>query len=324
VAPVSGWPGTTGLSGVNGDPDISRASVEAFCEWRGRQCPIAHAYTDRLNWEKMTRENNWLYDNFSGYTGTLVISQGLVPDSSNHDLAGCAAGEFDDHWRYFGRIMVERGRANSIVRLGWEFNGDHFGWAATDPQDWIDCYRNAAHAIRGANPDVTFDWTINAHGTPPEVCGGVSTNCYPGDDVVDIIGIDNYDMGPSAATEGEFLQIADRPDGLTWVLDFARDKGKRMSVGEWGIAPTSEFNTLGGSLERRENPEFIRWMHNWLSDHASDIAYEMYFTACDGSVGSNLRIPQGPRCKRYNPDAARVYKSLFGSVGDSETGSRGR
>jgi hypothetical protein len=307
--PSGGWPGAHGLSGVNGDPIINRESVEAFCAWRGRECPIAHGYTDRRDWESMTRRNDWLYDNFAGYRGTLVISQGLVPEGRNQDLAACAAGAFDSHWRDFAKQMVERGRASSILRLGWEFNGDFMAWAATHTEHWKECYRRAAKLIRGVNPKITLDWTINAHATPTEICDGNSVNCYPGDDVVDIIGLDNYDMGPSVSSEEEFLQVAELPDGLTWVYAFAKQRGKKMSVGEWGIAPISKYNKSG------ENPEFIRWMHNWLSKRAHDIAYEMYFTSCDGSVGSNLRIPEGAGCRRYNPKAAALYKALFGGPG---------
>lgn len=307
--PGAGWPGKHGLSGVNGDPIIDRASVEAFCEWRGRECPIAHAYTDRGSWESMTRRCGWMYDNFAGYPGMLVISQGLVPEGRNQDLAACARGDYDEHWKDFAKMMVERGRERSILRLGWEFNGDFMAWAATDTAHWKGCYRRAALAIRQVNPKVILDWTINAHQTPPEICNGNSLNCYPGDDVVDIIGIDNYDMGPSVSTEEEFLRVAAMPDGISWVHAFAKKRRKKFSIGEWGIAPISNYNASG------ENAEFIRWMHNWLSRHAGDVAYEMYFTSCDGDVGSNLRRAEGPDCRRYNPNAARVYKSLFGGPG---------
>jgi hypothetical protein len=235
-----------------------------------------------------------------------VISQALVPEGRSEDLAACARGEHDEHFREFAKLMILKGRGDSIVRLGWEFNGEFMPWAATDTEVWKACYRRAALTIRSVCPRVKFDWTINSHGTPPEICGGNSLNCYPGDDVVDIIGIDNYDMSPSAKNEEEFKRIAAEPDGLSWVHAFAKKRGKRFSVGEWGIAPTSKHNTTG------ENPEFIRWMHNWFAAHSADLDYEMYFNECDGGVGTNLRQPAGPSCKRYNALAARVYRELFG------------
>ena len=58
------WPGANGRSGVNGDPVIDRASVQAFCTWRGRSCPVAMVYTSRDSWEKMTSGTGWMFDNF--------------------------------------------------------------------------------------------------------------------------------------------------------------------------------------------------------------------------------------------------------------------
>jgi hypothetical protein len=265
-------------------------------------------YTSRDSWSKMTAGTGWMFDNFAGFPGRLVISQGLTPDDGGPaDLAACASGGHDQDWRNFGDLMVDKGRGDSIVRLGWELNGTFMPWSALDTQDYIDCFRHAALAIRSVNPDVVIDWTINAHGTPDEACDGVSTNCYPGDDVVDIIGIDNYDQGPSADDEADFLRIAGAPDGLDWIHDFAVEHDKPFSVGEWGVAPGSDWNDNG------ENPEFIRWMHNWFADHASTLAYETYFTNCqDGEVESNLYRPAGGDCVRRNANAGAVYQELWG------------
>src|SRR5262245_5956565 len=80
AAQHSAWPRPGVKSGVNGDPLIDRESVEAFCRWRGRACEIASVYTDRSSWDAMTRNSGWLFDNFRGFPGQLVISQGLVPN----------------------------------------------------------------------------------------------------------------------------------------------------------------------------------------------------------------------------------------------------
>jgi hypothetical protein len=305
--PAGEWPGPLGRSGVNGDPVIDRQSVEAFCDWRGRSCPIAHVYTARDSWPKMTSGSGWMFDNFAGFPGQLVISQGLVPDANRADMAGCAAGAFDRYWRDFGTLMVAKGRGSSIVRLGWEFNGTFMPWSALDTDVWISCYRHAAQNIRQTNPDVILDWTINSHGTPAEACDGRSTNCYPGDDVVDIVGIDNYDMGPSVGSKAEFDRVAAAPDGLDWIYEFAKQHGKQFSVGEWGVAPGSAYNSHG------ENPDFIRWMHQWFTERAPDIAYEAYFNNCMRSeVQSNLYRPATGDCVRQNSNAGNVYRELWG------------
>jgi hypothetical protein len=313
AVPTRPWPGEHGKSGVNADPSIDLPSLQAFCSWRGRPCDLVHVYTDRKDWETMTRAG-WMFDAFAGYPGEVVISQGLVPERSAAlaaaDLAACAAGEHDEDFRAFGSLMVNKNRAASVVRLGWEFNGDFMPWAATDTQQWKRCYRHAALAIRATNPRVILDWTINSHGTPAGICGGNSLNCYPGDDLVDIIGIDNYDMAPSATSAADFTRIANAPEGMTWLLNFAKKRGKRFSVGEWGIAPGSEYNQTG------ENPQFIRWMHDWFATHSDQLAYEAYFNNCEPKlVESNLNTAVGPLCGRQNRAAGELYRKLFGRSG---------
>jgi hypothetical protein len=307
---AAAWPGTTGKSGVNGVPLLDTASVQAFCDWRGRACGVAQTYTDRTSWQSMTAGSDWLFDGFADFPGQLVISQGLTPDNgTSADLTACANGQHNQDWRNFGTLMTQKGRPASIVRLGWEFNGTYMAWSALNTQTWINCYRNAATNIRVTDPQVILDWTINSHGTPAQACGGVSTNCYPGDDVVDIVGIDNYDMYPAAGSLANFTKIANAADGLNWLYSFAVAHNKKFSVGEWGVAPGA---TGGNSIG--EDPQFIQWMHDWFAAHATNLAYEAYFDTCDpGDVESNIYLPVSSTCARINTKAATLYKSLFGA-----------
>jgi hypothetical protein len=296
------WPGPDGLSGVNGDPVFDTAHVQQFCAARGRPCKIAHTYTDRTTYESMTGGSGWTFDFFSDFPGALVISQGLVPTGGEADLPRCAAGEFDDRWRDFGTLMKQHGRADSIVRLGWEFNERTMPWRGTDTEAYINCYRHAADNIRAANPAVILDWTINAHGSPAGLCGGLSTNCYPGDAYVDIVGIDNYDHFPWSPSKAAFERTAAAPEGLTWLYEFARAHGKPFSVGEWGVVPTGDAG--------RENPGFVRWMHEWFAERAEHLAYEAYFSDCGaGGVQSSL-FRTDADCTQ-NLASAKVYRSLW-------------
>ncbi|HEY7272682.1 MAG TPA: hypothetical protein VH502_08105 [Actinoplanes sp.] len=297
------WPGRNGLSGANGDPVFDTAHVQRFCAERGRGCAVAHTYTDRGSYASMTTQTDWTFDFFRDFDGMLVVSQGLVPDGRAEDLARCADGDFDRYWREFGTLMVRHGRGDSVVRLGWEMNESTMAWRGTDPAAYLGCYRHAADAIRATNPEVLLDWTINGHGTPARLCGGRSTNCYPGDAYVDIIGIDNYDHFPWASSRAVFDRTATRPEGITWLYEFARAHGKPFSVGEWGVVPNGDAG--------QENPDFVRWMHEWFAAHAPHLAYEAYFSDCGaGGVQSSL-FRTDPGCVR-NPRSAAVYRELWG------------
>jgi hypothetical protein len=296
------WPGPNGLSGVNGDPTLDSAHVEAFCTARGRPCKVAQTYTDRSSYAAMTSGTGWTFEFFHDFPGALVVSQGLVPTGGEAELPRCAAGQYDEQWRDFGNLMVRHGRGDSIVRLGWEMQERTMPWRATDTQAYIGCYRRAADNIRATDPDVVLDWSINAHSSPSGLCGGVSTNCYPGDDYVDIVGIDNYDHFPWSPTKAKFDDTAARPEGLTWLYDFARKHDKPFSVGEWGVVPTGDAG--------HENPQYVRWMHEWFAAHAEHLAYEAYFSDCgEGGVQSSL-FRADDECVK-NPRSAAVYRTLW-------------
>jgi hypothetical protein len=300
------WPGEYGLSGVNGFPLLNTASVRTFCTARGRPCNVTQTYTDRTSYESMTRGTGWTFEFFDNFDGVLVVSQGLVPNKREELVDDCAAGDYDQHWRDFGSLMVRHGRGDSVVRLGWEMNEESMGWRALDTEDYIACYRRAADAIRSTNPKVVLDWSINAHNTPDELCGGLTTNCYPGDEYVDIIGIDNYDHWPWSPTKADFDATADREDGLNWLFAFAQQHGKLFSVGEWGVMPFSDA--------KKDNPEFIRWMHGWFAEHAPYLAYEAYFQRCDGKTNqSSILRPDDPKCMADTSGSSDVYRSLYKS-----------
>lgn len=297
------WPGTNGLSGVNGYPLLDTASVTAFCTARGRPCGMAQTYTDRTGYDAMTRDTGWVFESLRDFDGVVVVSQALVPDKGEGMLAACAAGEHDQQWRDFGTAMTRYGRGDSIVRLGWEMNESSMAWRGLSTTDYIACYRHAADAIRATDPQVVLDWTINAHNTPADLCGGLSTNCYPGDAYVDVIGIDNYDHHPWSPTKADFDRTAAAPEGLTWLYDFARAHGKLFSVGEWGVMPTADAG--------KDNPDFVRWMHAWFAEHAPHLAYEAWFQRCDGTVSQSAILrPDDPDCLP-NTGSSQVYRELF-------------
>ena len=76
---------------------------------------------------------------------------------------------------------------------------------------------------------------------------------YPGDDVVDYIGLDVYDFKQEGSVEERWTTFyLKAPFGLEWHRDFAVKHGKLMSYPEWGVGNSGD------------NPFFIQRMHDWL------------------------------------------------------------
>jgi beta-mannanase len=291
------------MSGSNGDPTMEAKYYEAFGTWRGRPDDVAMLYTDRSSWTSVTSATMFVFSFMKGWPGKLVISQPPFP-SDGSDLAHCAAGDYDASWKTFGTSLVTNSRSDSIVRIGWEFNGDFNYWHATnDTSQFIQCWNHVAAAIKSTDPQVLLDWTINGHATPSDSCMGDARNCYPGDANVDYIGIDYYDEYPPS-TKTAFATTATNPGGISWIYDFAVAHHKRFSVGEWGVV--SGAGTNGGG----DNPAYIQNMRSWFEAHTAIGLYESYFNIST-EVDSRLVDNTTGACGCDNPMASAKYQQLW-------------
>ncbi|MBT0772038.1 hypothetical protein KIH74_24055 [Kineosporia sp. J2-2] len=176
---------------------------------------------------------------------TLVIGQGLVPTGSPADWrARGARGEYDQHFRLLGQRLVAAGLGSSVIRLGHEANGTWFfgniGDTDQDHRDWAAYWARAAnilHATPGAN--FRLDWTVSSGQRAVPLA-----SWYPGDDAVDVIGIDQYDTAPEwvgqePRARWDFQRT--QAGGPQSVLAFARSRGKPVSVPEWGPLPDDPY-----------------------------------------------------------------------------------
>ncbi|WP_018503740.1 glycoside hydrolase family 26 protein [Parafrankia discariae] len=287
------------MSGVY--PSHVLSQVLAFGTWRGRPNDVAHVFTIRTQgWNAMV-EPRWPLDLYKAFPGKLIISQPTYPKGQGNNAA-CAQGAYDSYWKTFGTFLKNNGRADSIVRIGWEFNGTFMYWHADAAgTQFRDCFRKISTAIRSTDPEVKIDWTFNAHASPVPN-GGTPWAAYPGDEYVDYVGIDSYDWYPPSRDEATWKKQCDDPNGLCYLLEFARQHGKKVGVGEWGVSSCSRN---GGG----DNPFYIQKMFDTFTQYADVMAYESYFhDAAPGNVCST--IMNGGQ----NPKASALYKKLFGSV----------
>ncbi|WP_239310944.1 MULTISPECIES: glycoside hydrolase family 26 protein [unclassified Frankia] len=301
--PVTGWDtrgrlsGLPWLSGVHLANEL--APYLAFGAWRDRPVDVALVFTSRDRGWGPISEPDWPVDDFAAFPGKLVISQPTFPEGQGSNAA-CARGAYDEHWRRFGSFLTRKNRADSIVRIGWEFNGMYMYWHAdADARNFTECFRRIAVAIRSANPKVRIDWTFNAHSSPVPASGN-PWDAYPGDAYVDVVGIDAYDHYPPARDEAAWQRQCDSVNGLCDLIRFARAHGRKVGVGEWGV--TSCGGDAGG-----DNPFYVRKMYDSFMTNADVIGYESYFhDSSPDNVCSTIMY--GGR----NARSAAEYKRLFG------------
>jgi hypothetical protein len=290
---AGGADASTGNLGIyNGGGSV--AADNAFSTWLGVPVTRAHDFVDQnAGWDGIAGPY-WLLDTWSAWVRTgvgrrLVLSVPLLPTSAWGQLAAGAAGEFDGPFRTLAQNMVERGLGGSTIRLGWEANTWAHPWAAEgDPGSYRQFYRRIVSVIRSVpGAAFTFDWTANSG-----VGGGSALTTfdsfYPGDDVVDVVGLDVYDIKwqDSTSTPAQRWDFTvNQRLGLSDHRAFAQAHGKPVSFPEWALH--SQGDQLGGG---GDNPYFVDRMADWFS--STTTAYQIYFNA-DWGGGVLSSFPNG-------------------------------
>lgn len=268
-------------------------ALAGFAAWLNAPVTVGHPYLPGHAWEDLEGPD-WLLDPWSAWRAgqpdrILVLNVPMVApneppladEETAEQLRRGAAGEYDHHFRRLAQRLVERGATDTILVVGWEMNGTTYSSrCAPDPEAWKQYWRRIVTAMRAvAGQRFRFDFTpargIHAVEWP---------RCYPGDDVVDIIGLDSYDQAPGAT----FTEFVEQPDGLRAHAEFAAARGKPMSYPEWGL------------YDHADNPDYVRSMHRWITTH--DVAYHTISDYCPHGVW---------RCSD-SPRSSAVYRQLFG------------
>jgi hypothetical protein len=206
-----------------------------------------------------------------GTSRQLIVTNNLFPgevDGSDWLHAG-ASGAYEDHARALARNLVAAGLGNSVIRLADEANAsseaDALGTTEQSLKLWVAFWRRTALAMRSVpGAHFQFDWCINAYWRPIPL-----SSWYPGNDVVNIIGIDAYDGGVPVG-QSRWSRLYDQADGIREVLRFAAAHGKPISFPEWGLTPRGPA-TLGGGGD----PAYIDDIAGVVRNNP--VAYQSYF-----------------------------------------------
>jgi hypothetical protein len=242
-------------------------NFNSFSTWLGRRPPRALEF---LSWAALIQNSGWSMGCWSGAgVKDMTYSVPMLPEDGSATLAQGAAGQFDQAFRNLATTLVARGYPHAVIRIGWEFNGDWYSWAASkDPKSWIAYWRRIVGVMRSVpGAQFKFDWCPGTGWTPI-----MAQDVYPGDDVVDIIGLDAYNQSwnPNATTpELRWHDQVNGRHGLKWHADFAAAHGKPISFPEWGTG-TREDGKGGG-----DDPLYIEQMAEWIASHR--VAYHNYW-----------------------------------------------
>jgi hypothetical protein len=301
--PIQATPHTQAVPGLSvplgaflGADQTGVDRITDFASSAGVSLSVGRTYLPGDSWRDVEGPD-WALDPWSTWRAArsdrmLVLNVPMVvpnePPLSDEEAAALlrlgAEGRFDAHFRSLAGRLVERRASDTVIVLGWEMNGTTYsGRCASDPAAWKQYWRKIVTAMRTVpGQRLRFDFAP-VRGTQAVPW----PQCYPGDDVVDIIGMDSYDQAPGST----FSDFVHQPYGLQAHADFAAAHSKPISFPEWGL------------YDHGDNPAYVRAMHDWFSTH--DVAYQSITDYC----------PHGVWACATNPESSRAYRELFSSSG---------
>ncbi|WP_369259471.1 glycosyl hydrolase [Streptomyces sp. R35] len=271
------------------------ARIEQLSNWLGgAELRVGHTYLPGDRWSNIEGRPGFL-DAWADWREEkddrmLVLNVPMLERNEEHVPAAevrrllreGAAGQFDHHFRALAERLVELKVPDTVIVLGWEMNGTTYTHrCGPDPEAWKKYWNRIVTTMR-AVPGQKFRFDFAPNRGQDAIPW---TQCYPGDDTVDIIGMDSYDQ-PAGLSFDEQVK---EPFGLQAHVDFAKSHGKPISYPEWGL------------FRNGDNPSYMKRMLAWMDEHKP-----LYNTLTD-------YCPHGVWQCGQNPKASEVYRSaLFG------------
>lgn len=286
----------SGLAWHSGVFSHDAQQTTQFAQARGRPVDVLAVFPTRDSWATILQDW-WMSPTAvpEGFTGTLAVGVPLFPGDGS--LAAAASGADDARWEELGRLIASR-YPDAWVRPGWEMNIPNWPWAATpeNVSEYKAAFRRAATALRRGGPGlrIVFNPNEGRGASLPD-----ARLAYPGDDVVDVIGIDAYDWYP-AYDSGGWEEHRTKDQGWDFWANFARARGKKFAVPEWGVMTGSDAS--GG-----DNPTYIRSVLEWMGDNADIMAFDAYFEETQDYCRCALSL---------NPKAAAEYAAVLPQVAE--------
>ncbi|WP_181808964.1 glycosyl hydrolase [Streptomyces shenzhenensis] len=307
-APATGTPAPTprqetpAYGAFLGSDALGVARIASFSNWLGgTEVRVGHTYLPGDRWSNIEGQPDFLQvwaDWRRAKDNRMFVLNVPMQERNEENLSDAAvrvllrqgaAGEFDQHFRVLAQRLVAAKVPDTVLVPGWEMNGTTYTHrCAPDPEAWKKYWKRIVTVMRSV-PGQRFRFDF----APSRGLDAVAwTRCYPGDDTVDIIGMDAYDQPRGLSFDEQVTE----PYGLQAQVDFAKSHGKPISYPEWGL------------FRNGDNPVYMRRMLEWMDQHKP-----VYNTLTD-------YCPHGVwECNRYSLSSL-VYRSALFSSASRPTG----
>ncbi|MEV0978220.1 glycosyl hydrolase [Streptomyces sp. NPDC049915] len=274
------------------------ARMAEMSQWLGgTELKVAHTYLPGNSWRDIEGPPGFLepWAQWRREKADRVLVLNVPMQEHNEDhltdaqvrplLRLAAVGAFDRHFLVLAQRLMKLQAPDTVIVLGWEMNGTTYTHrCGPDPKAWKTYWNRIVRIMRSV-PGQKFRFDF----TPSRGRDAVPwTECYPGDDTVDIIGMDSYDQ----PTGMSFDEQVKEPYGLEQQVAFAKSRGKPISYPEWGL------------FRNGDNADYMRRMLAWIAEHKP-----LYNTVTD-------YCPHGVWQCTDNPRSSEVYRAALYGLGD--------
>ena len=229
----------------------------------------------------------WLTGPWEGSGYTLSLGVPMFPTGVGASLATGATGAYDGYFTTLAQTLVAAGQADAYLRLGWEFDGSWTAWYAGTPSaeaSFATYFQQIVTAMRSVSGEhFRFVWNPDAGAFTDS--GYSVAAAYPGNDYVDVIGLDAYDQSWATPQTPTNAWSSTTLPSLTAAQKFASAEGKPLAFTEWGVTIRADGHGLG------DDPYYINHMVSWMETSTNDVVFESYFD--DDSGGVNATITGG-------------------------------
>jgi len=348
--PTTAWPRDKSMlaayhgmdSGGNTNATVSTLILD---RWLGHKLPLGLGFLGQTNWAGLDTVAN----SIGGYVGirdNVIIS--IPMSQTGTSLAEVAEGTYDS---YFTTVATKIAALfpRAYIRIGWEFNGNWYAWAARDhEEDYIACFQRIVNLFR-AIPGNKFTYVWNPDKRVARYAGSGyadPTDCYPGNDYVDYIAIDAYNgwvngvNAPTANADGTGGQPAAgetpypipnqenrwnneivgvpygnvavgtaKPFCLAWLAAYGAEKGKPIMIPEWGTG----FDSDSAGRNCGDDGYYVQKMAEWIV--ANDVVAHGYWNRITGGFNSRISYFSGMSdftALDSKPNAQAAFLAAFG------------
>lgn len=287
--------------GVSGDYEASRLGLSAAMKQAHDLGGIVTLSTHPYN---MVTGGDFKDTSNTPGASHSVVSRILPGGDKNGEL-----NKYLDRIAYFANnLKDDKGNLIPVLfRPFHEQNGGWFWWGAatTTKSEYAELYRYTVEYLRDVKDVHNFLYVFSPNGS---FNGNESEylTTYPGDQFVDILGMDQYDNKENAGSEAFLNGLV---KDLKMISQLAQDKGKIVTLSEYGYSAAGMKTTGNNELEW-----FTKVLNAIKADpDAAKISYML--TWANFGEGNNLYVPYKNVPNKADhellPDFVNFYKDEF-------------